>query len=238
MNVSDWQSDKRSRIELAVRRPSLVALSADDAERIAALEEQAFAPGLRASADTMRARFALGHRMLGIEEDGELAAMVGYYYGDLAPGDWKSIASSERQLCLAPNQPAGKTLMVYNLEVIPHQRGASFPRRLLRAVLREAKSDGLVHAFGNARMPSYAGSGLAGSHESIAPCPIFRSAVDRYLAGGAFPTRAEFDRDVVLRLYRKLTGCRFLAILPDYAPDDGASGGMRALVYRSLLTWP
>ena len=35
-------------------------------------------------------------------------------------------------------------------------------------------------------------------------------------------------------MYRRLTGCRFYKLLPDFIPEDTASGGWRVLLYRLL----
>lgn len=217
--------------------PQIIDLGPTDVDRIVELERRCFIPPLQADSATLFKRFAAGHQMVGIEVAGRLSALVGYYYTMLDPEHLDNLPASETEFCLVPSQPRGNALVVYNLEVSPEQRGLEYPRLLLNFALREAKQLGAVHAFGNARLPSYAGSDPRFRQELIVPNPLLRSAIDAYLECGRFPDASVLDQDPRLGLYRALTGCTFLKLLPDFAPYDTASGGMRLIVHLGMVNW-
>jgi len=73
--------------------------------------------------------------------------------------------------------------------------------------------------------------------EFVKPKPRLKGAIDRYLSGGSFPTNEEFLEDSTLALYHRLTGCRFLWIIPGFASSDVAAGGIRVIVYGQLAHW-
>lgn len=208
--------------------PRAVELGPDDARRIVALEERCFIPSLRASEATVLRRFELGHTMLGVKAGDELRALVSFSYGRFDPTDPKAFPGSLEELCLQEVPDDYDTVFVYNLEVHPGERGGRIAGVLVRETLDRAERDGCTYGVANCRIPSYAGA------EGIGRRPAFTAAIDRYLEGGEFPDQREFTRDPTLALYRRLTGCRFLWILPGYVPTDRASGGHRVIAYGPL----
>ena len=218
-------------------RPHLIQLRPADVDRIVQLEHRCFIPPLQADRPTILKRFELDHSMVGIEVAGQLTALVGYYFTDLQPSSLERLPSTEKQFCELPKDRNANALIIYNLEVEPEQRGLEYSRTLLNFAFQRAQDMGASHVFGNARLPSYAGSTQDFHQEFILANPVLRAAVDVYLSGGRFPDDEVLMQDPRLGLYCALTGCRFLKLLLGYAPYDLASGGMRMLVYRDLLTW-
>lgn len=217
-------------------RPRIVQLAPADVDEIVELERRCFIPPLQADRQTLLDRFAVGHQMVGIKSS-QLQALIGYYFTELDPDQLESLPANEKEFCLLPSRPGASAVVVYNLEVDPSQRGLEYARRLLDHALRHAKQLAARHSFGNARLPSYAGSDPQFAQEFVAPSASLRAAIDAHLCGGKFPAEELLMQDPRLGLYRALTQCRFLKLLPGFAPTDTASGGMRLLVYRDLTTW-
>jgi len=232
MDTSTPRAPISSREEVA-----WTALTSADASRIVDLERRCFIGPLQASEATIRRRFELVHTMLGGTLDGQLVAMIAFCLADIDPFQKETYPASETEFCLQPQAAAPRCLVVYNLEVDPAHRRQDLPLQLLQEAMRRAKSLGIRHSIGNARIPTYSGSDPATSQERFPMVPAVRQAVDRLLTSESPADQADLLLDPVLHLYHRLTGCDFIQALADYAPADLASGGHRVIVYRDLQAW-
>ena len=212
----------------------VISLSASDADRIVALEQRCFIPPLQAKRETVLRRLALGHRMSGIDVEGELYAMICLRYGWFEPGRDSDFPATETGHCLRPNDAPFNAAFIYNLEVEPRSRGSLLVRDLILTTLAQAVQDGCRFAVATARIPSYNGSDPRFTQEVVPQNLEFRQAIDRYLAGGAYPTREEFLLDPCLALYNRFGNCNFSPVLPGFAPGDTPSGEMRVICWRDI----
>jgi len=126
------------------------------------------------------------------------------------------------------------TVFVYNLEIDPRSRGLRGWRGLVRGAFDRATADGCTRGVANVRPVSYAGGDPSLPQESVRQIPEVRKAIDDYLAGGAFPADEVLELDPLLGLYHRNGGCRFLWIVPNFAPGDHATGGIRVILYFEL----
>jgi hypothetical protein len=213
----------------------LIDLTPHDIERIVDLERRSFIPPLQVLPETLQKRFDLGHQMLGIEESGRLIAMASFCYCAIDPADFTTFPKTMKELCQLPQPAKFETELLYNLEVEPQSRGHVHWRVLVKEVCQRGAAAGCRHGLANARIPSYAGSDSRYSQERIAQQPEVQRAIDAYLGGGPFPSDETLMKDPLLAIYRRFTGCRFLWIVPGLAPDDIATGGIRAVVHVDLV---
>jgi GNAT superfamily N-acetyltransferase len=214
-----------------------IPLGPTDAPRIVDLERRCFIPPLQAKEATICQRFDLGHSMLGVTDQERLIAMIGFCLVEIDPIDKRCYPPTETAFCLQPSSDDPNCLVVYNLEVDPAHRRHALPLYLLEEAMQHAKTLGIRHSIGNARVPTFAGSGSALTQEHFPLLPAVREAVERLLRDERPTDHEGLLLDPVLNLYHRLTGCDFILALPNYAPDDTASGGHRVIVYRDLQKW-
>jgi hypothetical protein len=205
----------------------IVTLTAADLDEIVDFETAAFAPAMRASAETYRRRFRLGHVMLGAR-DGDLLGVISFSYGAFDPADPSTLPTGFKAWSMQPVPSAFDTAFIYNLGLRPGTRGSGAVAALIRGCLHRALADGCRQALGEGPIPSYAGNG------HIPPNPEIRAALDAYAAGGPVPNEELLFRDPHLALYRRLCPCRILRVMPGFLPADTASGGFRAMLFRDL----
>ena len=105
---------------------------------------------------------------------------------------------------------------------------------LFRPALGRAVGDGCCHGFANSRIPTYASSDPRFPQEQVAYQPQVPAAIAAYLAGGEFPSNEVLRVDPMLAIYYRFTKCQFLWIVPDFAPDDTATGGIRTIMFSDL----
>lgn len=216
---------------------SVIRLTHKDIERIVALETRCFIPPLQVAAETVRRRLDYEHFMYGAEAEGELVGLVCFSYGCFDPMQRGAFPPTLKELCCQPPVVHPNAVFIYNLELVPQFRGLGHYRQLLRLPMDQAKRDGLCFAVGNGRVPSYAGSIDGSPYEHVRQHPEVRDALDQFLAGGPFPDQSVLMRDPLLASYQRLLGGDFHWILPNFAPDDTASGGIRVIGYRELASW-
>lgn len=209
-------------------------LSPADADQVVDLERRSFIPSLQAQRETVLKRFKLGHRMIGACRNGHLIGLACYSYGTLNPADIRTLPKSEKELCLQNVPCEYDTVFLYNLELDPSHRGGSLWRRLVTTALIQARTDRCRHGVANVRVVSYAGGDPRYPQDRGTHKPDVREAIDAYLAGGPFPDETILEQDPLLGLYHRVPGCRFLWIVPNYAPDDLATGGIRIILYFDL----
>ena len=217
--------------------PTLITLTAADADRIVELERRSFIPCLQATTETVLKRFRLGHYMFGLEHEGRLVGMVSFCYGHFDPSERESFPKTVKELCLQVVPKEYNAVYIYNLEVEPEHRGRRNATLFIRAAMKKAKEDGCIQAVANARIPSYAGSRPEDRQENISLQPALKAAIDRHLAGGPFPTTDELLLDPLLSLYHHVSGCEFIWIIPDMAPEDIATGGIRVIAWLDMAEW-
>lgn len=215
-----------------------VRLGPEDIDQIVELEQRCFVPALQASAETLQQRFALEHTMLGIKAAGKLVAMLSFYYHRFDRHDLSSFPKNIVELGLRKSASDFDTAFFYNLEVDPDLRGRDCVARLMRCAFVQAVKDGCVQGVANCRVSSYAGGDRCAGAERIRQNPSVKAAIDRYLEKGVFPDQRDLLRDPTLALYHQMTGCQFLQILPDFAPGDTATGGIRVVAYGTRRDLP
>lgn len=205
----------------------ILPLGPSDIDRIMELEENAFEPPMRASRDTVVERFSLGHRMLGVGAGERLVGTIGFSAARLGEG-LAALPPSFREYSRQPVPSNPDTLCIYSLGIEPSARGLSLARTLIHAAFDWGRDEELPRVIADGPLPSLAGN------EQVAPRPAVRRMIDTYLTTGELPADEDFLQDPVLSLYRRLTGCRFSALLPNFIPEDAASEGWRVLLYLDL----
>jgi GNAT superfamily N-acetyltransferase len=205
----------------------LLWLDPSDIDRIMQLEQKAFEPAMRADRETVLERFSLGHRMLGVPDGDRLIGTIGFSAAELG-ADLIGLPATFRDYSRQPVPPIPDTLCIYSLGIEPSARGLSPARSLIHAAFDWGRAEGIPRVIADGPLPSLAGN------EQVAPRPAVRRMIDTYLATGEMPVDEEFLVDPVLSLYRRLTGCRFKALLPRFIPEDAASEGWRVLLYLDL----
>jgi len=212
----------------------IITLGPNDIDRVADLEVCTFDTTIQASRDTILKRMALGHVMIGLEDGGQLAGAVAMSYGRFDPADQSSFPTSEKELSLQSVPAAFNAAYIYSRGIHPAYQGRGYSKLLVNTAWTWAKDAGCAYVVGNPRTASYAGSDPNSSCENIPPRPRFKAAIDRYLAGGPYPSLDELLEDPSLLYFSHLPGATFHWIIPGFAPHDMASGGIRIIVYARL----
>lgn len=196
-------------------------------------EEQSFIPSMRASEESVRQRLALDHIMLGAEQDGRLVGKICFSYSNFSPNDFEDFPKTFHEFSHQPRPDRYNSVFVYNLDVIPDQRGGKASSLLIRTMFERAKKDGCAYVVIDGRPSSYNGSDA--KEEQVRQNPKLKAALDDYLAGGPFPTDEELMTDPTLAFYmRKTTGGKFLWIIPNFLPEDEPAGGIRVIMYKEI----
>lgn len=208
---------------------AIVALGPGDIERIMELETAAFDVSIRAERSTVLHRFALGHRMLGAEDGaGRIVGSIGFSAINVGGPDFDALPATFKEYSTQPVPDDAETLCLYSFGVAPAARGMSCARLLINSALDDGRGQGLRDVVADGPLPSLAGS------DQVRPRPGVRSMIERYVETGQLPEQEAFLQDPVLALYRRLTGCRFVKLLPDFLPQDTASAAWRVLLHRHL----
>lgn len=215
--------DERRATEL-----ELVTLGPGDIDRIMELESSAFEPSIQATADTVLYRFSLGHHMLGVEERGRLVGAIAYSFIRFSPDNIHPFPKTFKEFSTQPVPPEPNALCLYSLGVDPAARDVTCIRLLVHSAMDKGRDAGMPGGIADGPLPSYAGNA------QVKPRPEVRRMIERYVETGILPSNEEFAQDPILALYQRITGCRVLALLPDFIPEDTASGGWRALLYGEL----
>lgn len=204
-----------------------------DVDRLAQLESEAWPPGLRADAGTIRLRLMRGHRLLVVEIGDRFAAAACFYHTTLDPTDATSFPRDFEIFSTMPATAPVRSTYVYNLCVTPSQRGRGSAECLIDAVIRDARAFGAQCLVGDGRCPSYAGTTDAGPHR-VRHDPTFQRAIDDWQRTGLRPDTQRLIRDPVLRYYHRRLDCEFLHLLPGFLPEDRAAGGFRVIFVKRL----
>lgn len=209
----------------------IVALSEADLDEIMDFEAAVFASALQASAETYRTRFRLGHVMIGYRDE-RLRGVISFSYGKFNPRDPSTLPTVFKVWSMQPVPVGFDTAFIYNLGLRPGTRGTGAIQALIVAALRRAVQDGCHQVVGEGPIPSYAGAGHVHAN------PEIRAALDGYITGGPVPDDELLFRDPHLALYRRISPCRIVRVIPNFLPEDAASGGFRAMLFRDLRECP
>jgi len=207
-------------------------LAKKDIDYILKLEEACFLPYLRASRETLMQRFETGHIMLGLYVDETLVGMASFAYNWFASkAATKKFAQSQWRPFYQLQMPEKfNTVVIYNVEVLPSQRGIINIYTLLNAMMQRAAEDGCKYLIGISRIPSYNGDPF----NQVAQKPVLKEAIDQYMHGGDYPSEEVLQLDPLVKLYHNIGECEVLTLVNDYLPEDKPSGGIRAIVYTKL----
>lgn len=214
----------------------LALLDRGDADQILVMERRAFVPPMQIGEAALWHRFDLGHTMIGLREHGQLVAMISFSLARFSPDDFAAFPKSFQAFSTLPVPINPNAMFIYNLEVATHGRGRGIVYLLFREAFALGKQLGCTYAVGDGRISAYRGSSRH-QQEKVDPKPELKRAIDRYLSGGPFPSKQEFLLDPTLALYHRLTDCQFLWIIPNFASEDTAAGGIRVIVYGELAGW-
>jgi len=212
--------------------PTVRVLRAGEEADLAQLEMEAWPGPLQASIDKIKTRIELGHRIMVAERAGALIASVCYVPTAHDPFEWPAFPKTFEAFSLMPRSQAVRFVYVYNLCVHPAHRDGSVVRALMRAGILDSISLGAESLVADGRCPAYAGS--TELPDRVDADEEFHQAIDDWRMSGIKPSDEKLLRDPVLRFYRRLLGCRFLYLIPDFIPADIASGGHRVMFIADL----
>ena len=206
----------------------LVTLGVEDIQRIMELETKAFEPAMQASEETVLERFSRGHSMIAVADRQRLVGAIAFSRIRFSPHDLSGFPTTFKAYSTQPTADDADTLCLYSLGVEPAGRVVATTRLLVHTALGVGRLDGMVKAVADGPLPSFAGNA------QVERRPAVGQMLERYMETGEMPAQHDFLQDPVLALYHRLTNCQFLALFPNFLPEDTASGGWRVLLYREL----
>lgn len=211
----------------------IAVLSSKDIDDILILEEACYTPCLRASRETLRSRFALGHIMLGLYVENSLVGVASFAYKWFdSKEETKRFAQEQWRPFYQMQMPdTFNTVLIYNVELLPSKRGVQQIYTLLNAMMKRAADDGCKFLIGISRIPSYNGD----PYNHVAVKTELKGAIDDYLSGGPIPSDKILLQDPLILLYKHIGNCEVLTLTTNYLPEDVPSGGVRAIVYTKLV---
>ncbi len=215
------------------RKPLVLSLSEKDIPEIIGLENKSWIPGLQATEESIQDRIRKNHVILGIRDGERLVAKICFSCSSFWIDQPEKFPDNFEDFSHQPIVESPNALFVYNLDVDPDYRGKIYAPTLIKAVVEEAIKLGLKYIVADGRPSSYNGSGEFGQ-DKVKQSLDFKQSIDRYLNGGSFPTDAEFMKDPTLALYRRLTGCKFYSVLPNFIPGDEPAGGIRVILVKEV----
>lgn len=194
-------------------------------------EKKAFITEMQATRETYISRFEKGHISLGYFSSGELSGIISFYYGLYDPGKPESIPNTFSNWSSPCMSKKYDTVFIYNLGFVRSGRGTGAIKKLIHTAFEKAYTDGCYQALGEGPVPSYAGNTHVRSNLEI------RRNLDHYTNEGVAPSDELLFRDPHLFLYRRITGCSVVRIIPSFIPCDTASGGFRVILFRNLYDY-
>jgi hypothetical protein len=205
----------------------IVELSEQDIPEIMTLEKEAFSIEMQASELMYKKRFDLGHILLGLRLN-NLKGIISFSYGMFDPKKPETIPGDFYTWSTQRVPPQFNTAFIYNLGLSPELRGTQAVRELIIKALERAETDGCFQLLGEGPIPSYAGN-------TDTQCiPDIKTALDSFALGGEMPSQSLLFKDPHLALYRRVCPCSVIRIIPNFLPEDVASGGFRAMLFRDL----
>ncbi len=209
----------------------ITKLGKEHLESIIYLERNSWIPFAQADKETILKRFGLGHIMIGVLEDDELTGMISFSYSNFSPDDYEKFPKGFGEFSSQEPSENYNSAFIYNLSILPKERGRYYAQMLIREALETARNKGCEYAVADGRCPSYNGSS-GFEQENVKQRIEFKEAIDRYLGGGPFPEKEELLKDPTLAFYHRFG--EFLWIMPDFLPEDKPSGGIRVIIYKKL----
>ena len=208
-------------------------LDMEDMPLLMELEAAAWAAPLQASETTIRHRLALGHTMFGAIDGDVLAGTICFTETSQDPLVRADFPANFDAYASLPRSEPVHALYAYNLCVRPSHRGSNTAIRLLKEMERHGRRLGARWLIGDGRCSSYAGSPADGD-DHVKADPRFRATIDLWNETGTRPPLEEIIRDPLLRLHYRALECEFLYVMPDFFPQDPASGGFRIISAKDL----
>lgn len=205
-------------------------LSPSNLESIATFEKFAWPLHMAASREILQKRFELHHSMLGAWQGGELIGLASWRFGWLDKSDITKFPTDFQSFSGDKNAEPFNAAFVYNLGVHPQHRGKSSTTQLVYAVLEHAKQQGCDYVVGDGRCPSYQGS----NDEHIVQRTHFKQSLDDIMFKHKISELEDFLQDPILNFYHRMLKCEFLWAIPNFIPDDLASGGHRVIFCKAL----
>lgn len=206
-------------------------LDENDMPLLMSLEEAAWDEPLRATDSTIRHRLALGHTMFGALDGDQLAGTLCFTETSLDPLIREDFPDNFSVFASLPRTEPVYSLFAYNLCVRPSHRRSNTAIHLLRAMERFGRRLGARWLIGDGRCSAYAGS----QENGIEANPEFRAIIDHWHETGVRPPLEDIIRDPLLRLHYRVFSCDFLYVMPDFFPQDLASGGFRVISAKDLM---
>ncbi len=207
-------------------------LSTFDLDKIEEAENNTWVTHMQAPKEKIRTRIENQHQIMGYMVDGNIGALVCWCYRPeklSQEGMSKDFGLFSSGAC-TPEQ-AGAAY-IYNVGVPLNFRRQHLGTKSVRAAFEMMKSQGVTDVFLDGRCPSYNGSS-GDPKEYIEQSPDFKKRVDECIEKGELPTVDDMMLDPTLRFYAKL-GFKPYVLLPNFYPEDHASGGNRLIVYQKL----
>lgn len=214
-----------------IKQIEIVQLGKEDLEDILGLERKSFSPEMQASKDSVFDRLNKGHVMLGIKSNEKLIGKICFSLSNFSPDNREAFPKAFSDYSHQPRVEKPNAAFVYDLDVNPDYRNTEYARKLIKAAMERALVSGCKFFVADCMTQSYNGN----PKENIKQIPSFKKAIDDYLNGGRFPTDEELMQDSYLAFLKRFTGGRFLWIMPNFIPQDRASGGIRIIGYVDLL---
>ena len=225
-------------IETVVTSPVIPAqrvrtMSAEDIPEILELENACWLPEIRASEETLRKRFEMGHISLGIFDHEKLVGIFTFSYSRFSLNIPDGLPATFKEFSSRPIDNNYNTAFAYNFNIHPGARGGALTRELLWAGLNRMREDGCQCLLAAVRCPSYNGS-LGTGVEVIQPSPELKKTIDTSIQTGKLSATKHLIVDPLLRFYQRTLDCVFLKVMPDFLPDDAPSGGFGVIFYKML----
>ena len=208
-------------------------LDTEDMPLLMELEAAAWSAPLQASEATIRRRLALGHTMFGAIDGNVLAGTICFTETSQDPLVRADFPENFDAYASLPRSEPVYALYAYNLCVHPSHRGSNTAVRLLKEMERHGRRLGARWLIGDGRCSSYAGSS-GDDYDHVKADPRFRATIDLWNETGIRPPLEEIIRDPLLRLHYRAVECEFLYVMPDFFPQDAASGGFRVISAKDL----
>ena len=199
-----------------------------DALAIAELEAASWPGPLQANDALVRRRFEMGHTMIVAEAGSRLIGAICFVATDNEPLHRDTFPRTFSKFSSIRRSEPPRSLYTYSLCVRPEYRGTKTVNGLLRALIDHGKRSGVRWLVGDGRCPSYAGA-LIDTPDTVQLDPKFRESIDQWMLSGNMPVVSEITRDPLLRFYHRTLGCQFLHLMPNFLPEDTASGGFRVI---------
>ena len=208
-------------------------VSETDIAAIVEVEEAAFIPPIRTTEDAIKRRLRLKHTYLAAFVDKRPIGTIAFRNARFSPKNYEHFPKTFAEYAEEPNESEANAAFVYSLGVIPAYRNGIVAKKLIKAVLAEAKRQGLHYAVGDARCPSFNGS-TQWEEERFEKNKEVHHAIRRHLDGGPFPQNEALFKDPVLGFYLRTFGFKPLWIIPGFWEGDEPCGNFMVIIYNEL----